>query len=128
MRVDVYTGLLNQPYCHPASILVEAFKEYKTQSAFWAFGRDVPYHRPPKMADYNIRHLHIFGRQQYLHYQKHRVRLFDRTSDKHLVYAQSPIDNEHYLLIAILNPNAHQTAENSQVMQQIYAICKDHFG
>ena len=128
MRVELYKGILTDPNCYPASTLIETFKEYKVTEGFWAFGRDVPYNRPPKMLDYRVSHIHLLTCKQYRDDQAKKKRLYDRTSDKHLIYARSPIDDDFYLLIAIVNPDAHLTAENTQFMYRLYDICKSHFG
>jgi len=128
MRVDLYKGVLTDPNCYPASTMIETFKEYLDKGFFWSFGRDVPYHIPPKMNEYSVRHIHIISCKKYQQCQKNNVRLYDRTSDKHIVYARSPIDDNHYLLIAIIDPEAHEIAENMNFMHRIYDICKNHFG
>lgn len=128
MRVDIYAGAIANPNCHSATTLIDSFKEYRLKGFFWAFGRDVPYHRPPKMTEYSIKHIHIISSKKYRQYQSDNVRLYDRTSDKHIVYARSPFDDDHYLLIAIINPEAHNTSEDMNLMHQLYEICRNHFG
>lgn len=128
MRVDLYKGVLTDANCYPANSLIETFKEYVIKGSFWAFGRDVPYHNPPKMFEYSVRHIHLIGCKTYRQYESSNVRLYDRTSDKHFVYARSPIDDNHYLLITIIDPEAHHTAQSMNFMHQLYEICKSHFG
>ena len=128
MRIDLYEGTFIELNCHTAKNLVLTFKQYVVDSKFWAFGRDAPYHRPTCVADYSLRHIHLISPKQYQSYQFNNVRLYDRTSDKHLIYARSPIDDNHYLLIAIVDPQAHLTAENNNFMYRLHGICKDHFG
>lgn len=128
MRVEVYEGTFGRFNCHNASTMLTSFSQYKTNGKFWSFGRDTPYMQPPKVKEYQIRHIHIISRTAYLDYQGRNSRLYDRTSDKVLIYAKSPMHNNHFLLVAILNPDAHITAQNHNFMHEIYDICKSHFG
>lgn len=128
MRVEVYEGVFGFSNCHPASTLTKTFADYKKNGSFWSFGRDVPYLQPPKMNEYKVRHIHLIRKSAYESYQNRRTRVHDRVSDKVLIYAKSPIDNNHFLLIAILDPDAHVTAQNHNFMHEIYDICKSHFG
>lgn len=128
MRVDLYKGTFTEPNCYPAKSLELTFRDYVVKSQFWAFGRDVPYNNPPCVREYGIRHIHLITTKEYQQYEANNIRLHDRTSDKHLIYARSPIDNDHYLLIAIVDPNAHSTANNNNFMYKLHDVCKQHFG
>lgn len=127
MKVDLYCGGFSNPNCHPANSLIAVFKEYKQTNSYWAFGRDTPYHQPPSVTEFNLKHVHLLTCKDYQKYEKHKTSLYHRTSDKHLVYASSPYDYDHYLLIAIIDPKAHQTANNMSFMRSLVDICKQHF-
>lgn len=128
IRVDVYEAVFSNKNINPASALVASFKEYKTNNSFWSFGRDEPYIDPPSVIECGIKHVHIISRSVFQEANRLNKRLYDRTSDKHLVYAVSPYDPEHYLLIAIFNPEAHDTARNMSLMRDLVRICNEHFG
>ncbi|MEN3158264.1 type II toxin-antitoxin system YafO family toxin [Alkalimonas sp. NCh-2] len=128
MKVDLYCGGFSNQNCHSAKSLIETFKEYKQNNRYWSFGRDVPYHRPPSVTEFNLRHVHLLTLKDYREYEQVKKELYHRTSDKHLVYASSPYDYNHYLLIAIIDPQAHFTAQNLSFMRGLVDICNDHFG
>ena len=89
--------------------LVTDFRTYKEAGLLPdTFGRDVKYDHP---------HTYPLVRAEHpwpVHYVQ-----FKRTSDIHLVYCQGASNPEHYLLIAILTPDAHEQARQNNVMANI---------
>jgi mRNA interferase YafO len=85
--------------------LVTDFRIYKESNLLPdTFGRDVKYD------------IHLTDREHL--WPLHLVQ-FKRTSDIHLVYCQGATDSSHFLLIAILMPNAHEQARQNNVMANI---------
>jgi len=80
------------------------FRHYKTTGQLpETFGRDVPYDHPntPRLVlQEKVRHIHL--RDDDNPWPIHKIQI-DKTSDKaHLVYCQGAINDDCYLLIAIL--------------------------
>lgn len=129
VTVQAYPGTLYLADTHSATVFVESFKQYVLSgNQFWAFGRDVPYHRPPSVLSWGLRHVHLLTRSEYTHYEELNSPLMARTSDKHLVYASNPFDPNHYLLLAIINPNAHALAAKEATMRTFMDMCGEFWG
>ena len=100
--------------------LVTDFRTYKEAGLLPdTFGRDVKYDHPhtyPLVRAEDVAHIHLTDREHLwpIHYVQ-----FKRTSDIHLVYCQGASNPEHYLLIAILTPDAHEQARQNNVMANI---------
>jgi mRNA interferase YafO len=99
--------------------LVEDFRQYKeTTIPANYMGRDIPYDHMntlPSVKREHVMHLHLkdgsqdwSGKNQYY-----------RTSDKHLVYCQGSSNKNTYLLITMLEPEAHAKARFTSVMGKI---------
>lgn len=97
--------------------LVDDFKSYKlTGNAPENFGRDVPYDHPnnlPIVLTEEIQHIHLGSEDKPLPLRKIQ---FYRTSDIHLVYCQSALNENCYLLMTILSPDAHEQAKSRDIM------------
>jgi len=97
--------------------LVNDFKSYKlTGNAPDHFGRDVPYDHPnnlPIVLAEQIQHIHLGNEDKPLSLTKI---LFHRTSDIHLVYCQGALNENCFLLMTILSPDAHQQAKSRDIM------------
>jgi mRNA interferase YafO len=99
--------------------LIQDFKQYKAGKLPALFGKDVAYDHPFNLdiiKQEQVRHIHLAasgaGFPIFIKQAK-------RTSDTHLVYCQG-FTNEHcYLLMAILQPNAHDLARSNQLMYQL---------
>ena len=100
--------------------LVDDFKQYKITGMIPIhFGRDAPYdHRNtlPSVRGEKIHHLHLGSDDAPLPVRNIQ---YHRTSDIHLVYCQGAIQENCYLLMAILKPDAHNLALNRNVMFQL---------
>ncbi len=97
--------------------LVDDFKSYKlTGNAPECFGRDVPYDHPntlPILLVEEIQHIHLGSKDKPLPLKKIQ---FYQTSDIHLVYCQGALDENCYLLMTILSPNAHEQTKSRDIM------------
>ena len=97
--------------------LVDDFKSYKlTGNAPDNFGRDVAYDHPntlPVVLAEEIRHIHLGSEDNPLPLKKV---LYYQTSDIHLVYCQGSFDENCYLLMTILTPDAHEQARSREIM------------
>lgn len=106
--------------------LVDDFKQYKmTGIPPEYFGRDVPYDHPntlPSVLAEEIQHLHLGSDDEPLPLRNIQ---FHRTSDVHLVYCQGAIHSDCFLLMAILRPNAHEQANNRDVMFKLAKMAEN---
>ena len=101
--------------------LVSDFKRYKiTGVPPDSFGRDAPYNHPntPRLVlQEEIKHIDLADDTK--PWPIYKIQ-FDRTSDKaHLVYCQGAIYIDNFLLIAILTPEAHNKAKDSNIMRNL---------
>lgn len=112
--------ILQQLSAEQLEQLVADFRIYKeTNQLPDTFGRDVKYDHPntyPLIRAEEVAHIHLTDREHL--WPLHLVQ-FKRTSDIHLVYCQGVTEPTHYLLIAILMPNAHEQARQNNVMANI---------
>ena len=100
------------------------FKSYKTTGLLPGyFGRDAPYNHadnPQFVLDQDIRHIHLNPLRK-------DVRQYDQVSnDAHLVYCQGLINEDHYYLLALLEPNPHELAKRKEIMRDL-AIAAHRF-
>lgn len=97
--------------------LVKDFKSYKlTGNVPKHFGRDVAYDHPntlPIVLTEDIRHIHLGSEDKPLPLRKIQ---FYQTSDIHLVYCQGALNENCYLLMTILSPDAHNQAKSREIM------------
>jgi mRNA interferase YafO len=100
--------------------LVEDFRKYKEEGMQPdTFGRDVPYDHPhtlPSVRVEEVRHLHLMDETSQWSV---RTVQYSRTSDTHLVYCSGAFNEEHFLLITILGPEAHSQARNNDIMSAL---------
>lgn len=101
-------------------LLVDDFTRYKTTGiAPDNFGRDVPYDHPntlPIIKQEEVAHIHLGNEEIPLPFHKMQ---FYRTSDTHLVYCQGALNEDAYLLMTVLKPNAHDLAKSRDIMFQL---------
>ncbi len=99
--------------------IVEQFKKYKSEhNTPITFGRDAPLVRPSEATYAGIQHIHI-GSFNTLTYQYHR------TSDDWLIYTSGFSNSNHYLLIDILTPDAHNKANSIDLMNRYIEIANN---
>ncbi|MBB1322111.1 type II toxin-antitoxin system YafO family toxin [Shewanella sp. SR43-8] len=103
----------NTPTIKP---IVDQFKQYKlNRNTPVTFGRDAPLVRPSDAKFAGLHHVHL-GSFNAITYQ------YSRTSDDWLIYATGFINHDHFLLIDILAPDAHNKAENIDLMNRYIQI------
>jgi mRNA interferase YafO len=79
----------------------------------------VPYDHPNTLSSVRqeeIAHLHLADDSR--QWPMHRIQ-FNRTSDKHLVYCRGFHDQDDYLLMIILEPNAHELARDNNILYKL---------
>jgi len=95
--------------------LVAEFKCYKEGISLPStFGKDVPYnhtHTLSTVKSEEIYHIHLDSDEY-----PGNIPQEMRTSDNHLVYCANFYSTDIYLLMAILQPNAHQQARDNSIM------------
>lgn len=99
--------------------LVDDFKVYQSGGLPDLFGRDVLYDHPsnlPSILTEQVRHIHLATS---INPWSIKTIQFYRTSDEYLVYCQGALCEDHYLLMAILSPRAHDKARNNNVMSKL---------
>lgn len=100
------------------------FKKYKESGKLPGnFGRDVLYNHPntlPIVLQEKISHIHLEDPDKPWHF---RTLQFNRTSDIHLVYCRGFYNENCYLLMALLSPDAHNQALNRTIMFNLGKIC-----
>lgn len=121
MSVRVFTSKLIRQALSEQELkdLKDDFKTYKSGDGIpKTFGRDALYDHPhtyPLARQEEIQHIHLADSS---YWPVHALQ-FQRTSDEHLVYCQGIRDENCYLLIQVLRPDAHNQARNNNVMHMI---------
>lgn len=109
--------------------LVSDFKRYKlTGNAPEHFGRDVPYDHPntlPVVLAEEVQHIHLGSEHKPLPLRKIQ---FHQTSDIHLVYCQGSLNDNCYLLMTILSPDAHEQARVREIMFKLGVMAEKFRG
>ena len=83
------------------------------------FGRDEYYDHPntiPIIKMEKVRHIHLASSDN--PWSNHKMQ-YNKTSDSHLVYCQGAINDDCYLLMAILSPDAHNKAKDNNWMHKL---------
>ena len=100
--------------------LAQDFKAYLLPNSHSSlFGRDVPYDHPnsPRLIlQEEVRHVHLEDPEAPW---SPGLPSYRRTSDTHLVYCQGAIREDHYCLLALLAPHAHEDAKDFDRMMKI---------
>jgi mRNA interferase YafO len=100
--------------------LSKDFKGYKaTRIIPEYFGRDVAYDHPntlPLIQIEKVQHIHLGSEDKPLNL---KTLQFHRTSDIHLVYCQGALNDDCYLLMTILSPDAHEQAKSRNIMHNL---------
>ncbi|MEO9748719.1 MULTISPECIES: type II toxin-antitoxin system YafO family toxin [Marinobacter] len=126
--VEVYTsGLIKKQYQDKGELeqldaLILDFEDYKRTGMIpQHFGRDELYDHPHTLSSVRmeeLQHLHLLDPANG---PIHAVQ-FRRTSDIHLVYCQGAMNDDCYLLLAVLEPDAHEQARNRNIMTNLATI------
>ena len=97
--------------------MAQAFKLYKNKNhrifQTYKFGKDVTYNRPPSAVTAELSHVHLVPIEQK-----------GDTSDRFLVYSTGFNDSEAFILLAILEPNAHELSRNTLQMANLADIAE----
>lgn len=100
--------------------LKEDFRQYKESGVPPSnFGRDAEYNHPntlPSVRQEKIAHIHMEEPNQ--PWSVNAVQ-FSKTSDTHLIYCRGFLDENCYLLMALLAPDAHAQALNRTIMYNL---------
>lgn len=120
------TNLISQQFSDKElTQLVSDFKRYKeTGIPAHYFGRDVPYDHPhtlPSVRMEELRHLHILESSTQ---KAPRRAQYYRTSDDHLVYCPGSNNSDHFLLISLLTPDAHEQSRDNNLMANMAVIAE----
>lgn len=116
MRVFVGPILRSVLTENEISALVLDFKQYKSNDKIPDnFGRDVPYHWPNSAVEEELFHLHLAAGSKW----PNDLPQFFRTSDVHLIYSHGFSNSDDYVLLAILQPNAHELARNRDIIDSL---------
>lgn len=106
--------------------LTEAFKKFKSGYTVDLFGRDALYDSPHTLSSVKMAelwHTHMWDEQ--IPFKRWRRKdSYYRTSDKHLVYCENFFVDNCYLLIAVLDPDAHNQAHNNSLMLNLAATAE----
>ncbi|MFT4926854.1 MAG: mRNA interferase YafO, partial [Phenylobacterium sp.] len=79
----------------------------------YKFGKDVSYNRPQSAIYAELRHVHLVP-----------ISRRGNTSDRCLVYTSGFTDNNAFLLLAILEPNAHELSRSMLRMANLADIAE----
>lgn len=100
--------------------LEKDFRAYKSEHRTpETFGRDERYDHPhtlPVIKAEEVRHIHLADADTL--WQHARLQ-YNKTSDSHLVYCRGFHNNNCYLLMAVLSPDAHQQAKDNACMYNL---------
>jgi mRNA interferase YafO len=100
--------------------LKEDFRQYKESNIPPSnFGRDVEYNHPntlPTVRQEKVSHIHLEDPDQ--SWDICAIQ-FNKKSDTHLVYCRGFHDENCYLLMALLSPDAHAQALNRSIMYNL---------
>jgi len=104
--------------------LINDFKRYKSGELLAIFGKDVLYdhmNTPRIILDEKVWHVHMIELSKVF---PRYIRQERKTSEKHLVYCKAVMNDNHYYLITILEPNAHDLAHNRDLMIRLGKIAE----
>ncbi len=97
--------------------LKDDFRRYKEAGTLPSnFGRDAEYNHPnglPIIRQEKVSHIHL---EESDNPWNARTVQFNKTSDTHLVYCRGFYDENCYLLMALLSPDAHIKARDNSIM------------
>lgn len=117
VEVFAHDDLLDYPFLKDLTIDFKHFKENSLLPDY--FGRDADYRWPQVCLDEEVWHLHLSESVKPPFWKRWARSLYQKTSDKHLVYCRGYYNRSRYYLIAILEPDAHDQARNLDIMLAI---------
>lgn len=106
-KVSITEALYHSGAAHKYAPMLAAY--LSNGAPFWCFGSLGGFERSYDAMAANIRkiHLKLPGDKPWAP----DAPLSERTCDNYLVFAQHLYDDEHYQILAIISPNAHQLAD-----------------
>lgn len=120
IRVFKSSVIQNQLTKDELNQLTDDFKRYKATNILPKnFGRDVPYDHPntlPILKIEQVQHIHLGSKDKPLLFNRVQFR---QTSDVHLVYCPSFNNDDIFLLMAILSPDAHEQTRSRDIMYKL---------
>lgn len=91
--------------------LTTAFKQYLDGGdAGRRFGRDAPFNRSIDAENAGLMHVHLLREEDWSEHRK-KPKPYDRTSDEFIIYARAADDPQRVLIVAVVDPPAHETAD-----------------
>lgn len=128
MEIRVFTHPVFRRACSPEKLaeLVKSFKDYKKGLTHPAnFGRDEAYDRPPSVRSSGLKHIHLQDASSKRWHLKY-MRLFDKVSNTALVYCVGFQNENHFLLLDVLE-DAHSYYKGGQQHILYLAELADEF-
>lgn len=124
---DLYLKSVFAKYPHLESQLLADFIAYKsTGNLPDYFGRDTLYSDPEDIRDAELRHIHFeLGKQvfgplpKWIDLSDKQAVQWERTTNTALVYARHLLDENHYTLMAVFTPYAHEYAREEWRMREL---------
>lgn len=105
-----------------ADDLLADFILYKSTDQLPAtFGRDAPYTEPWAAYNAGIMHIHLKLPPDSFPPKKPQI---DRTTDTALVYVRGELEENRYLILAVLHPDAHAKAREEKIMRYLARLAK----
>ncbi|EIX9337709.1 TPA: type II toxin-antitoxin system YafO family toxin [Klebsiella pneumoniae] len=121
VRVSITSGLYQQSAAHRYAKMLAQTISNETQ--YWCFGSHGGFERSYEAMAANIKkiHLKLPGDKPW----PPEYSLSQRTCDNYLVYAKHLYNDEHYQIVAIISPNAHDQIDS--LLPSIIKLVEDTF-
>ncbi|MDP2715512.1 type II toxin-antitoxin system YafO family toxin [Rheinheimera sp.] len=128
-KVEVLQESFSAVNVKSAGYLVQAFRQWlnnnKLHKGFGRYGRLTI---PKSTDDVNLSRVHIFDDEKTAEFDQKRTPTFHRKSDAYLVYAINPNNPEHYLLLVVIDPKAHDKVNQINFVITLIELAKKKFG
>lgn len=130
---NLYLRSVFTKYPHLEQQLLDDFITYKsTGNLPDYFGRDTVYDEPEDIRDVSLRHIHfelgdqVFGPlPKWVDLRDKQKVQWYRTSNTALVYAKHEVEDNHYTLMAVFTPYAHEDAREWPRMRQLAKFARN---
>lgn len=121
VRVSITDGLYQQAAAHKYAMMLAETISNETQ--YWCFGSHGGFERSYEAMAANIKkiHLKLPGDKPW----PAEYSISQRTCDNYLVYAKHLYNDEHYQIVAIISPNAHDQID--LMLPAIIKLVEDTF-
>lgn len=84
-------------------------------------GKDAPFLRPESMFDAEVHHLHVYVNGV----SCHKTWLAGKTSNSYLVYTSGDLDHDQYLVMDVIQDDAHNICKSHSLMRGYKQKAKD---